>query len=208
MTRHWLALVLVLVLCGTCGDDDGDKEQSQPCIGDWECESPTPNCVKGECSVGCVANYHCEPEMPYCLEGKCTADCTPVCPVMTHHGDCGMDDGCGGSCGCLPDEICRESGHIMGEHRCYYTCEYACAEIAECGVHAADYYGTHDCDCGECDDGNPCTDDVCEGAGNSEFPGRCEFVPSTAECDDGDACTLGDVCAEGVCVPGQVDPDC
>ena len=120
MKRHLPALILVLALCGTCGDEEGDKEPSSPWIGDWECESPTPNCVKAECAVGCVGNYHCEPEMPYCLDGKCTADCTPVCPVMTYHGDCGMDDGCGGACGCLPDEICRESWHVEGLSRCLY----------------------------------------------------------------------------------------
>jgi hypothetical protein len=46
------------------------------------------------------------------------------------------------------------------------------------------------------DDGNPCTDDVCDGAG------ICTHPANTASCDDGDPCTVGDVCGGGSCVAG------
>ena len=52
-----------------------------------------------------------------------------------------------------------------------------------------------------CDDGNPCTDDVCAGALG------CDILPNTAACDDGDACTEGDQCTFGVC-KGTAVPDC
>ena len=44
-----------------------------------------------------------------------------------------------------------------------------------------------------CDDGNPCTDNVCNG-----FAG-CAATNNTAACDDGDACTQTDTCQAGVC---------
>jgi len=57
-------------------------------------------------------------------------------------------------------------------------------------------------DTSQCDDGNPCTDDLCENA-------RCANPDNEAACDDGIGCTLGDVCSGGVCAgtdacaPGQ-----
>ncbi len=51
---------------------------------------------------------------------------------------------------------------------------------------------------GDCDDGNPCTDDLC-----SAETGECLNVPNRAECDDGSLCTLGDTCLEGQCMPGS-----
>ena len=47
----------------------------------------------------------------------------------------------------------------------------------------------------DCDDGNVCTDDVCNA-------GQCEFTPNTAPCSDGNACTTGDVCSQGTCQSG------
>src|SRR5262249_17822956 len=44
------------------------------------------------------------------------------------------------------------------------------------------------------DDGNVCTDDVCDGTGT------CRHIANGAECDDGDPCTPNDTCRDGVCV--------
>jgi len=49
----------------------------------------------------------------------------------------------------------------------------------------------------DCDDGTPCTQDVC-----APLSG-CEYFARPGKCDDGDACTYGDVCAKGSCVSGQ-----
>ncbi len=45
-------------------------------------------------------------------------------------------------------------------------------------------------------DGDPCTDDQCDGAGT------CVHPPNVAPCDDGDGCTTMDRCVEGACVGG------
>ncbi len=51
-----------------------------------------------------------------------------------------------------------------------------------------------------CDDGNPCTDDVC-------VDGGCLFPNNTTACDDGDACTENDACSDAVCAGMAVDCD-
>ncbi len=43
-----------------------------------------------------------------------------------------------------------------------------------------------------CDDSNPCTDDVCAATG-------CINTPNTLPCDDKKTCTANDVCSAGVC---------
>lgn len=44
-----------------------------------------------------------------------------------------------------------------------------------------------------CDDGNPCTTDLCD------FTAGCTWTPNTKACDDGQACTTGDLCSGGEC---------
>ncbi len=48
----------------------------------------------------------------------------------------------------------------------------------------------------ECDDDNPCTDDVCDPVKG------CMNIPNEDSCDDGDPCTRGDVCVGGACMGG------
>jgi hypothetical protein len=52
----------------------------------------------------------------------------------------------------------------------------------------------------DCDDGNPCTDDLC-------VENICGNVNNTAPCDDGDTCTVDDVCANGTCSGAPADAD-
>jgi hypothetical protein len=49
----------------------------------------------------------------------------------------------------------------------------------------------------DCDDGNPCTDDSCGENG-------CEHTFNTRSCDDGSLCTTGDTCSLGVCAGAPV----
>ncbi|MFQ5478578.1 MAG: hypothetical protein ACE5E4_08180 [Candidatus Binatia bacterium] len=52
-----------------------------------------------------------------------------------------------------------------------------------------------------CDDGNPCTDEIC-------VPGSgCQNPANSLACDDGDACTTMDTCSGGLCVGGPA-PNC
>ncbi|NUN13390.1 MAG: hypothetical protein HUU55_07100, partial [Myxococcales bacterium] len=51
---------------------------------------------------------------------------------------------------------------------------------------------------GQCDDGNPCTQDRCL------VTGECEHKPSEGPCDDDNPCTTGDACNSGVCRGSRV----
>ena len=46
------------------------------------------------------------------------------------------------------------------------------------------------------DDGNPCTELICDEATGDYY------VPIDGPCDDGNRCTADDHCDEGICVPG------
>ena len=54
-----------------------------------------------------------------------------------------------------------------------------------------------------CDDGDPCTDEMC-----LPDDGSCVASHNVAPCDDGNPCTADDACAEGVCSPGAPVPEC
>ena len=51
----------------------------------------------------------------------------------------------------------------------------------------------------DCDDGDPCTDDVCY-----RIVG-CSHVPRAGSCDDGNPCTISDVCGTNGCA-GKANP--
>jgi len=53
------------------------------------------------------------------------------------------------------------------------------------------------CSQAQCDDGNPCTDDVCT-------PNGCVHTNNTAPCSDGNACTQNDTCSGGSCQSGAL----
>jgi deoxyribonuclease-1 len=52
----------------------------------------------------------------------------------------------------------------------------------------------------ECDDGNPCTQDVCAPAG-------CQHDPVDGTCSDADSCTTADRCVAGSCTGDPLDGD-
>lgn len=106
-------------------------------------------------------------------------------------------------CGC-PDENqeCVDY-HDEGFWECAFTCEHLCENHSECGITPRTM--DVDCDCGPCDDGNGCTEDLCWDESNPDFFNQCKFNPLT-----GPPCTLeGDkpgVCQNGACIwaaPGR-----
>jgi hypothetical protein len=53
----------------------------------------------------------------------------------------------------------------------------------------------------DCDDLNPCTDDVCY------IKIGCTHIPHSGNCDDGNACTTGDFCVDDTCAGQLVNCD-
>ena len=60
---------------------------------------------------------------------------------------------------------------------------------------------------GHCDDGNPCTDDICNPTLPVDDPDKCSYVANTLPCDDGSECTTNDQCFEGSCQGGDMNCD-
>ncbi len=52
----------------------------------------------------------------------------------------------------------------------------------------------------QCDDGNPCTLDLRQGAG-------CEHIPVAGTCDDANTCTVADRCVDGACLGQPITCD-
>lgn len=125
--------------------------------------------------------------------------CKPNCD------ECGLDDGCGGNCECSADRECLA---VSDEpvNQCLPTCETICT-----GVVCGKVYRFDDewaCECGTCDDGNPCTDDTCDGMVGFPENRECAFTPNdTNPCDDGDE-TTQDLCTDGECVSTACTSDC
>ncbi len=104
-----------------------------------------------------------------------------------------------------PAEVgpCRQTGCIAKKCSLYPILQgKACADGDPCTI--GSFCEDGDCVGGDpvpCDDGNPCTDDVCE-----PWVG-CNFTANSSACDDGDACTLIDTCAAKACAGIPVSCD-
>lgn len=141
--------------------------------------------------TGCDAG-DAEPEVCDGLDNNCDGDIDEPLEVRGNYvnlcddGNACTTEGCDGLDGCSYVELSE------GE----------CVDGDSCTV------GDH-CDAGTCvglpivcDDGNPCTDDSCDGLGG------CKAEFNAVGCDDGEPCTVADTCKEGECVGFAVDCAC
>lgn len=138
-----------------------------------------PGCVAGEsCATGgCDVDTDCAPSEVSCRVARCDRGACLLVPVA---GACDPADYCHPMLGCVPRAADGDAG---------------AADAGEADAPSP---------CGSCDDGNPCTDDVCAGA-------SCTHPHNTASCSDGDACTRDDRCAGGSCAGtayGCTPPPC
>lgn len=149
---------------------------------------PAPVSMEPKKPSGAMCGVGWECESGYCARGLCCA---------------------GGQC-CTDDAMCQRPGAGSSDIICY---EFSCCRPrvvcmpGECGSEVDDGCGGTIA-CGGCDDGNPCTDDVC-------MEGACVPVNNTAPCDDGVYCNGSDTCSDGRCVhagdpcpPPDGDGDC
>jgi hypothetical protein len=94
------------------------------------------------------------------------------------------------------DDLCKPTGE------CTFTPRTGACDADGSACTANDTCVEGKCKAGPvlvCDDGNPCTDDVCDLAIG------CTVTDNVAPCDaDGDGCTVGDVCQGGTCQAGAL----
>jgi hypothetical protein len=198
-----------------CTDDACDPwsgcfhaPNEEPCDDGNRC-TDGDTCQLGSCVAGegnpCDDQNDCTDDLCDPDTGECsTAYNTDPCD----DGDlCTVGDAClMGSCASGVPADCDDGNPC--------TNDYCDPEDGQCG-HAN---GTDPCEDGDpctqgdvcaegacvpgpvpsCDDREPCTDDFCD-----PITGLCANQPNTATCDDGDPCTIGDVCFNGVCQPGD-----
>lgn len=190
-----------------CPDED-------VCDGTFACDPET-----GECSVeigpldceggdACGGARTCDP----------VAGCVTMPGLVCDDGIACTDDRCeDGDCVHVPDDSrcdAAEDGVCSAEGCVYETCnaetcraenpcQTAFCEGDTCLRITRECPGGQACCGGECapigcDDGNPCTRDVC-----APLLG-CRHEPSAfpIACDDGDSCTTGDRCEGATCTPG------
>jgi hypothetical protein len=152
-------------------------------------------------------------------EGKrvCTQDGLTPCDALVPAAEScnGIDDDCDGMVD-DPDlvqgkfvDLC-DDGNPCTQDACAGEggCTHEDLTSGECIDGDACTVGDH-CEAGVCtglpvvcDDGNPCTDDLCDGQGG------CTAKFNSAPCDDGDPCTVADSCAQGTCAGYAVDCNC
>ena len=197
-------VVLSILLLAACGGDAGQVGLGEVTSGDGgapdggardggvvvrSCQGCGANqvCVEGQCtdvpaSCPCPKETYCDLSAQSCKIG-CTADgdCSSgrICDQRMCHAGCRADTDC------PSDQYCG-SGQ---------TCQIGCRSDTDCPS-SADVCSKHACsnNCGTCNDGDPCTSDVCKRS-------VCTHPPASdgiACADDGNECTL-DACQAGVC---------
>ena len=212
---------------GACQDD-------QDCPWGFSCETAVT--VDGVDTLQCVADAGVCP----CTTKSVALSLFTPCVVSNDFGTCkgkrfcaqeglapcdadvpaletcnGLDDDCDGSVD-EPSEsggklvLLCDDGNPCTDDACQGAdgCSHTLLTEGECLDGDACTIGDH-CEEGvcvgspiDCDDENPCTDDVCDGLGG------CDFLPNAADCDDGDPCTVADTCKKSVCVGFAVDCKC
>jgi len=183
----------------TCGGDGPNRCGSQPC---------TPQtCAKLGASCGYVANGCGDVlDCSDCPSGSTCSDSTHQCVSSADAGSTGGNGGSAGNGACTPSEACSDgnactkSDYCNAESKCVGGSSVSCDQPAnECLIPG----GECDSVTGKCsysakasgiacsDEGNPCTIDQCDGAG------ECKHVPKA----DGSPCGSG-TCTSGTCSAG------
>jgi len=201
------------MLWGCSGDGETLVEQAGDVPDVESIDSTGDSTVRPEC----LTSQDCDDYNP-CTENTCRWDRT--CVFLPLSG-LPCDDGNP----CTTADVCLDDGTCAGPDplECVDSdqCTQDDCDPAEGCVFppAADGLGCDDgdlCTTGDqclegeclglaptCHDGDDCTADSC-----SPDTGDCQFLSqSNYPCDDGNACTNGDICQEGICIPG-VPVDC
>ena len=181
------------------------------------------------CTFGDVcAGVACLPgPLTDCTDGNvCTADsCDPAsgCSHLTLTGPCDDKNACteGETCVVQASDTATPTVACLGALKSCHdenSCTIDSCDTGKGCIHLTAPFNTacddqnacttndlcdHDGNCVgtglSCDDGNPCTVDLCD------VKGACQFADGNGgPCDDGDLCTVGDACIQGICTAGAL----
>ncbi len=178
-------------LCTPCTDNgqcQGNGSEDARCVASTTVAfcgtacSDTKDCPSGYAceSITDVADQTVDQCVPVDKQGASRiCSCTGNAVELGLSALCQSAQGCSGSAKC---EVVDEPATCLAPAAVTETCD---------GV---DNDCDGDVDEDACDDGNPCTTDLC--TKNS----ACDHVPADLSCDDGDVCTQTDGCDNGKCV--------
>ena len=186
----------------------------KPCASGSDCTSPggsadaclsygaEGNFCGGGCGteMGCPWGFSCQlstttdgVELSQCVADADVCPCTGTSVALGLWTPCGWENEFGL---CEGKRVCLEGG--LGECDALVPAAELCNGLDDDCDGEIDEEGNTDSGLA-CDDGNSCTEDVCQGAGG------CDFVPlDGGECLDGNPCTVADHCVAGVCVGDPV----
>ena len=182
-----------------------------PCNADDNVCTDADACQQGLCIPGSLKD--CDDNNP-CTKDAC--DMSEGCTKTNDDGapcdddnPCTVGDICGdGSCekgtpkGCNAGNSCVAGSCNPATGKCKYVdqpkgtpCEDGniCSTGDNCSGNACLAGGAKDCN-----DGNPCTTDSCDGKLG------CAHDNNASPCDDGAPCTLNDTCKDGLCLAGPL----
>ncbi len=167
--------------------NDSNAQDGDPCDADLSACTKGDACKDGKCTKGtllsCDDKNACTSDSCHPIDGcKHTINAKPC----SDGNDCTVGDSCaGGKCtagapkSCIDGDKCTIDKCDSNTGKCTYQaiggCSSKCTKVSDC------------------DDKNPCTDDLC----NS---GTCEAKANSATCDDANPCTTVDGCQGGNCV--------
>jgi hypothetical protein len=193
--------------------DDSNPCTEDVCVGDEGCVfTPTDGaaCDDGEvCTEGDVC------DMDQCVPGTNACDCEEdldcadsedgnLCNgiLVCQENACVIDPGSVVTCDTSADTACTKNQCNPTSGECELTLSQN-GSVCEDDLLCTEYSVCQDGECiGElkdCDDDNPCTDDVC-----LNQQGGCVYQDNTASCNDGNSCTQNDFCQDGACVGAAI----
>ena len=156
------------------------------------------SCHSGTNTCGCVADVDCAGQ-----EDGNLCNGTLFCDKSSLPYMCRVNPKTVVTCDATGDGICTRNACVPATGLCGYV---SLAEGKPCNADNSVCSVGDACTAGvclpgplvSCDDGNPCTDDGCDPATG------CTHKANVSPCSDGNPCTIGDVCALGGCMSGQL----